>query len=156
MKIKDWFCFLNLAPLNIFNHVPQCNRLVFDFESQKNSLLKLQAMAFLLLTRGANNGLQIFMGSYFRTKWIRIKRGPGVRSIQAIICYQSWGSNFYHWVWLCQCVMYFGHQWKEFWSVRWEWMIWYQMHSRDQWGRDPSNARMWKNIGIIGKFLKNW
>ena len=28
------------------------------------------------------------------------------RSIQAIICYQSWGSNFYHWVWLCQCVMY--------------------------------------------------
>ena len=92
----------------------------------------------------------------YRTKWIRIKRGPGVRSIQAIICYQSWGSNFYHWVWLCQCVMYFGHQWKEFWSVRWEWMIWYQMHSRDQWGRDPSNARMWKNIGIIGKFLKNW
>lgn len=76
------------------------------------------------------------------------------RSIQAIICYQSWGSNFHHWVWLCQCVMYFGHQWKEFWSVRWEWMIWYQMHSRDQWGRDPSNARMWKNIGIIGKFQK--
>ena len=67
MKIKDWFCFLNLAPLNIFNHVPQCNRLVFNFESQKNSLLKLQAMAFLLLRRGANNGLHFLTHSYFHS-----------------------------------------------------------------------------------------
>ena len=60
------FVFQKLK-LNIFNHVPQCNRLVFNFESQKNSLLKLQAMAFLLLTREANNGLQLFSNdhSYF-------------------------------------------------------------------------------------------